>query len=218
MISRACRSPNGTDALGISHTDCMNRLFAGLALIAFVAALVAIAIGSTSGGGGSSATTTTTRVRTQTRSTRPTTTVSTPKPRPVRLAPVGAFDPEGDQHENDSLVPQAVDGNPATFWKTEHYTHGFFKKGVGLVLDAGSRRSLTKVTVSTDSPGASAQIQLGNNPNGPFHPVSADRPLSGATVFALRRGASGRYVVVWITALPPATGEAHVTEVRALGT
>ena len=194
----------------------MKRLLAAFALIAFLAALVAIAIGSSSGGGGS-ATTTTAPQRTQTLTTRPTTTVSTPKPRPVRLAPVGAFDPEGDQHENDSMVPLAVDGNPATFWKTEHYTHGLFKKGVGLVLDAGSKRTLSKVTVSTDGPGASAQIQLGDNPNGPFHPVSADRPLSGTTVFALRRGARGRYVVVWITTLPPGTGEAHVTEVRALG-
>ena len=195
----------------------MNRLLAALALIAFVTALVAIAIGSTRGGGDTSSTTTTT-APTQTHPTRPTTTVSTPKPRPVKLAPVGAFDPEGDQRENDSMAPLAVDGNPATFWKTEHYTHGFFKKGVGLVLDAGARRSLTKVTVSTDSPGASAEIELGNIPNGPFHPVSAVRPLNGTTAFPLRAGASGRYVVVWITALPSATGEAHVNEVRALGT
>jgi putative peptidoglycan lipid II flippase len=194
----------------------VNRLLAALALAAFVVALVAIALRSSSGGGSTTTTTSTTTRTTRTRPVHP-----KPPPRPkeraVKLAAVGAFDPEGDQHENDSLAPLAVDGNTTTFWKTEHYTHGFFKKGVGLVLDSGGRHRLTKVAVGTDAPGANAQIQLGNNPNGPFHPVSADLALTGTTVFKLRKGSVGRYVVVWITSLPPATGEGHVTEVRATG-
>jgi hypothetical protein len=133
----------------------------------------------------------------------------------VKLAAVGAYDPEGDRHENDDLAPLAVDGDPSTFWKTEHYNHGFFKQGVGLVLDAGRRRALSRVSVSTDGGGSSAQIELGDSAAGPFHPVSADRPLTGTTTFPLRKGAAGRYVVIWITALPQAVGEVHITEVRA---
>lgn len=194
----------------------MNRLLSALALAAFIAAMIAIAVSSMSSGGGSSspATTTTAPVPTVTRPT-PTTTAPPPKPVPVKLSAVGAYDPEGDGHENNSLAPLAVDGDPSTFWKTEHYTHGFFKKGVGLVLDAGRRRALSRVVVRTDASGASAQIMLGNDPAGPFHPVSADRPLRGTTGFPLRKGAAGRYVVVWVTALPQAVGEAHITEVRA---
>jgi putative peptidoglycan lipid II flippase len=194
----------------------VNRLLAALALAAFVAVLVAIVLGSSSGGGGESTTTSTTTRTTRTRPVSP-----KPPPRPkersLKLSAVGAFDPEGDQHENDSLAPLAVDRNAGTFWKTEHYTHGFFKKGVGLVLDTGGRHRLTKVAVVTDAPGANAQIQLGNNPSGPFHPVSADLALTGTTNFKLRKGAVGRYLVVWITSIPPATGEAHVSEVRAAG-
>ncbi len=34
-------------------------------------------------------------------------------------------------------------------------------------------------------------------------------------MFPLAAGAAGRYLVVWVTAIPSATGEAHITEVRA---
>ena len=135
----------------------------------------------------------------------------------MKLSAVGAYDPEGDQHENDALATLAVDADHATFWKTEHYTKGFFKKGVGIVLDTGRQRTISKVIVSTDSAGRSAQIQVGRNPNGPFRSVSAEQSLSGATTFTLAKGSAGRYVVVWITELPQAIGEAHVTEVRAVG-
>jgi hypothetical protein len=174
--------------------------------------LVIVIASATSGGGSSSAPTTTAA----TTATQPTTTAPPPPKRvAVKLTGTGAYDPEGDGHENDDLAPLAVDGDPATFWKTEHYTKRFFKKGVGLVLDAGRSLGLSQVVVETDSRGSSAQIQLGNNPAGPFHAVSADRPLTGTTTYTLNKGAAGRYIVVWITALPQALGEAHITDVRA---
>jgi hypothetical protein len=176
-----------------------------------------IVIASTTSGDSSPAETTTTATTIAVEPTQPATTVSAQSAPPVKLAAVGAYDPEGDGHENDDLAPLAVDGDASTFWKTEHYTNGFFKKGVGLVLDAGRTRALARVTVSTDGGGSSAQIELGDSPTGPFRPVSADLPLNGATTFRLKKGAAGRYVVVWITALPKAIGEAHVTEVRAVG-
>ena len=199
----------------ISHTEPVNRFLAAAALAAFIGALAAIAISSSGGGDKHAATTiaqTTTRA-----TTRPTTTASQPLAQAVKLSAVGAYDPEGDGHENDDLATLAVDADPATFWKTEHYTKGFFKKGVGLVLDAGRPRTISKVIVSTDSAGSRALIQVGRNPNGPFRSVSAEQSLSGATTFTLAKGSAGRYVVVWITELPQAIGEAHVTEVRAVG-
>jgi hypothetical protein len=196
----------------------MKRLLAALALAAFITALVAIALGSASSGGDDKEASSTT-VRTLPRTTaRPTTTAPAPRARAIRLGAVGAYDPEGDDHENDDLAPQAVDGDSSTFWRTEHYTHGFFKKGVGLLLDAGAGRTITKVTVSTDGAGSSAQIRLGRTTTGPFRAVTPVKPLEGTTNFPLEKGSAGRYVVVWITGVPPALGEAHVTEVRAFGT
>jgi hypothetical protein len=203
-------------AAGISHYGAMNRVLAAGALAVFIAAIVAIALATLgSGDGGTNAATTTAAATSVATRTQPPKT--TPKaPLRIRLVPVGPYDPPpGDGTENDSQVPNVVDGNASTFWSTEHYTHGFFKSGVGIVLDAGRRRRIARVLVGTDTVGARAEIQLSDEPTGPYRVVSADKALAGTTAFATKRGALGRYVLVWLTALPSSTGEGHVTEVRA---
>ncbi|HSS73294.1 MAG TPA: hypothetical protein VLK53_06970 [Gaiellaceae bacterium] len=193
----------------------MSRLLAAGALVAFFVVLFVIVTRSRNNDNDST-TTTSTRTTARTTPTRPTTTTKNPGTPRIKLGAVGAYDPEGDGHENDDLAPLAVDGDTTTFWKTESY-HSFGKTGVGLVLDARRARPITRVIVSTDTAGASAEIQVGRNPNGPFHLVTPAKPLTGTTVFRLAKKSIGRYVVVWITALPPSGGEAHVTEVRAFG-
>jgi serine/threonine kinase PknH len=191
----------------------MKRLLAAVALIAFFVILFVIVSRGWDRGGKKTTTTTTTRTTTRPATTRRTRTTRAPNPR-IRLSAVGAYDPEGDGHENDDLAPLAVDGDATTFWKTEHY-HSFGKTGVGLVLDARRVRPIDRVVVSTDTAGSSAEIELGRKPTGPFRLVSRAQPLTGTTVFKLAKRSAGRYVVVWITALPGAAGEAHITEVRA---
>jgi hypothetical protein len=195
-------------------SETMNRLVAAGALTAFFVALLVIVL--TSNGGGKSSEPTTTVRTTKRTTTRARTAPATPSSPRIRLAAVGAYDPEGDRHENDDLAPLAIDGDATTFWKTEHY-HSFGKTGVGLVLDARRARPISRVVVSTDTAGAAAEIEVGNNPNGPFRLVTAAQPLTGTTTFKLAKGTRGRYVVVWITSLPGGTGEAHVNEVRAFG-
>jgi hypothetical protein len=68
------------------------------------------------------------------------------------------------------------------------------------------------VAVSTDTPGFTARIEVGTSPGGPFTPVSGVRTVGARTTFDL--DATGRYVVVWITRLPPGD-VAHVNEVDA---
>jgi hypothetical protein len=191
----------------------VNRLAAAGALAAFLVAMVVIVIASATSVGGSTAPPTT-RAATTATTTTTTTAPQPPTQVTVKLSGAGAYDPEADGRENNDLARLAADGDPATFWKTEHYKR-FFKKGVGLVLDAGRSLGLSSVVVRTDLRGSSAQIQVGNNPAGPFHAVSADRPLTGTTRYTLKKGAAGRYIVIWITALPPDLGDAHITEVRA---
>jgi hypothetical protein len=191
----------------------MNRLVAAGALIAFFVVMLVIVLRSTGGGGKSNAPTVTAQTTTRRTTTRRATTRPAPIKR-IRLAAVGAYDPEGDGHENDDLAPLAVDGDATTFWKTERY-HSFGKTGVGLVLDARRPRPIARVVVSTDIAGSSAEIEVGPNPNGPFHLVTRAQPLTGTTIFKLAKRPIGRYVVVWVTALPGGAGEARVTEVRA---
>jgi hypothetical protein len=193
----------------------VNRLLAGGALAVFIAAMAVIALSSV--GSKSSRTESTTTVATTKPVSRPEAPKAPPTPARIKLVAVGPYDPDGDGTENDAEVKNAVDGNASTFWSTEHYTHGFFKPGVGVVLDAGKKRPIARVLVGTDTAGSRAEIQLADQPTGPYRVVSADRSLQpGTTGFALKRGSSGRYVLVWLTALPTATGEGHITEVRAI--
>jgi hypothetical protein len=113
----------------------MNRLLAAGALAAFLVAIIVIALASLdSGGGGTRAVTTVVPTHTQTR-TQPTKTAPKP-PRRIALVAVGPYDPPpGDGTENDDQVVNVVDGDAATFWSTEHYTHGFQQ------ARTGSRRS-----------------------------------------------------------------------------
>jgi hypothetical protein len=194
----------------------MKRVVAAGALVAFFVVLLVIVTRSGNDGGDSTTTTTATQTTRRTTRTRPTKTTKAPASLRIRLSAVGAYDPEGDGHENDDLAPLAVDGDATTFWKTERY-HSFGKTGVGLVLDAKRVRPIDRVLVSTDTAGSSAEIELGRNPNGPFRLVTRAQPLTGTTVFKLAKRSTGRYIVVWITALPSSAGEAHVTEVRAFG-
>lgn len=48
---------------------------------------------------------------------------------------VTAFDPDGDLVENNELAPAALDGDPATAWRTVCYSSQYLggKRGVGLI-------------------------------------------------------------------------------------
>jgi serine/threonine-protein kinase len=139
--------------------------------------------------------------------------------RVIPLSGVTGYDPQGTGGEHNADAAKATDHNPGTYWQTETYDSpdfgGLGKSGVGLVLDAGGPIALSSVTVTSDTPGFSAQIQDGSASSGPFVPDSSIRTVNGSTTFKLD-GKSGRYYVVWITRLPPgAVG--HVNEVTARG-
>jgi serine/threonine protein kinase len=144
-----------------------------------------------------------------------------PAPRPsaggtvVRLSGVGAFDPTGDG-EHDSEAPNATDGNPTTFWQTSSYHYGggsLGKPGVGVVLDAGKPVALKELTVTSDTPGFTAQIRAGGSASGPFATDSPSLQIGARTPFALN-GRAARYYLVWITNLG-SYSSVHVNEVKA---
>jgi eukaryotic-like serine/threonine-protein kinase len=133
---------------------------------------------------------------------------------PVRLSGVTAYDPAGDQQEHDDVAHLATDGDPGTFWTTEHYG-SFDKDGVGVVLDAAAAKKLKKLTVVTDTPGFTALIKSGSSRNGPFTVDSGSQVVSATTQFTLR-GNSAQYYLVWITNLG-SNDVVHVNEVTARG-
>jgi eukaryotic-like serine/threonine-protein kinase len=135
--------------------------------------------------------------------------------KPVTLTGVTAYDPYGDRTEHDSSVGNATDGDPATYWNTEHYDGELNKQGVGLVLDAGAPKKLTKLVVHSDTPGFSATIFSGNSSSGGFKADSKSQTAAFNTTFSLN-GVSARYYVVWITDLGP-NSSVELNEVTAKG-
>ncbi len=136
----------------------------------------------------------------------------------VHLRGVGDYDPQGDGGEPAYTAPRATDGNPATYWTTEIYAtreFGNLKRGLGLVLDAGSPVRLGRLTVQTPTPGFTARVEVGDSPQGPFQPDSAARVVGARTTFALQ-GKRGRYYVVWLSELPPQR-YARISEVTGRG-
>jgi serine/threonine protein kinase len=136
--------------------------------------------------------------------------------RPVTLAGIGAWDPQGGDGEHDDAAAQATDRNPETYWGTEHY-RAFDKPGVGVILQTPLPRRLEAVTVSTDTPGFTAEIQAGPTAQGPFKRVSPSRVVGDRTRFPIQSDAATPFYLVWITALPPGSDNAHVNEVTARG-
>jgi serine/threonine-protein kinase len=135
---------------------------------------------------------------------------------PVKLAGTSAWDPAGDGEEHNAAAVNATDGESATYWGTEHY-QSFSKDGVGVVLQAPSARRLRSVTVTTDTPGFTAEIQAGASATGPFEKVSSSRLVNGTTQFPITGDKAAAFYLVWITKLPPGGDAAHVNEVVARG-
>ena len=133
---------------------------------------------------------------------------------PVQLRGVASYDPFGDDKtEHPERVTDATDGDPTTYWTTSTYEDfSSTKEGVGLVLDAGSTRELSSVTVTTDRPGFRAEIRSGGSPAGPFETVVGASKSAGAQTTWEIDGDEARYFAVWITDLD---GNAHVNEVKA---
>jgi serine/threonine protein kinase len=135
----------------------------------------------------------------------------------IALSGTGNYDPQGsDTHAN--TAPNATDGNSGTYWYTQTYAtpdFGGLKPGLGLVLDAGHAVKLSSLTVTSSTPGFTAEILAGNSPSAHPPADSGSQTVASRTSFPLR-GAKARYYVLWITRLPPG-GVAHVNEVTARG-
>ncbi len=130
---------------------------------------------------------------------------------PITLTGIASFDPEGDnQVEHEEAVARAADGDESTYWTTESYDN-FEKSGVGVILDAERTVQPKTMTITTDTPGFTAEIRASDSPTGGFEPVSQSRTIENRFRYNLR-ATDARYFMVWITDLEEV---AHVNEVTA---
>jgi len=139
------------------------------------------------------------------------------------LRPVSAnsFDALGDDggNEDGSSAKYALGISAGQFWHTDYYDNypqfGNLKKGTGLILDMGEQVQLSQVVVQFGtSCCAHVQIEIGNDDNpvpsalATFTTVQSNDHVSGSTTFDVTSKTTGRYVLIWITYLPPLTGAA----------
>ncbi|WP_409329401.1 protein kinase family protein [Trujillonella humicola] len=132
------------------------------------------------------------------------------------------FDPQGDgQPENPDDVPLSFDGDPATAWSTVTYrgsaAFGGLKDGMGIVYDLGEDQALAAVTVTTTTPGMTAEVRVGGGPDTGLAEwqVAASGTIDGTTDLAFDEAVTTRYLLVWVTSLTPADGgfSADIAEV-----
>ncbi len=144
-------------------------------------------------------------------------TSTVPAGQTVKPAGTKDFDPFGDPpEENPDEAGNAIDGDKSTAWTTLTYRGrpnlGGLKPGVGLVVDLGSIQNVGSVVINLQ--GSTTDLSLY------AAPTSADQPtnLDGLKEIAQKNGAGeqvqlkprsavrARYLVVWLTSLPPVDG------------
>lgn len=139
------------------------------------------------------------------------------RPRAVPLTGVEAsdFDPQGSApfEENPELAPLAVDGDPATAWRTVTYDQDLgpagLKTGVGMLLDLGTAKVVRSVRLTL--PGGPTSVQVFRTPDVPTTVDGLQPAAEGGTTvddpeltLRLPEDVADRYVVLWLTSLPPA--------------
>lgn len=147
-------------------------------------------------------------------------------PQPLKGLSASDFDPQADPpEENPELAPDAVDGDPATSWRTNTYDQdlgpGGLKTGVGLVVDLGSPAEVRTVELALVGDGSQVQLFVTEEPPtgvADLDPV-ADVSAGSEESIELDEAVAGRYLTVWFTSLPDVGDgfRGEVSEIRVLG-
>lgn len=124
---------------------------------------------------------------------------------PVPVSGVTVFSPEGTPDDPGGAAA-VVDGDPATSWSTDQYFQQFpaLKKGVGLLATLPSPADLTKVTITSPTPGTTVEVRTS-----PTETATLDQTRlagtavlgDGVTEIPVQGDQAVRYVLIWVTGL-----------------
>jgi len=118
-------------------------------------------------------------------------------------------------------VANTYDGDPSTYWRTRSFVDGpdmnpAFKPGVGIVYDLGSEQTVKGSTMGLRYSGDHTTVTLyATDSTSSSTPISAMRKLGTVTTTGdsatvkVSKPVKTRYVLVWITAMPSAPGDAY---------
>ncbi len=136
---------------------------------------------------------------------------------PVAIDGAADFDPRADGgsgQENPKEVPLAIDGDRSTAWRTERYRKradfGGLKPGVGLVLDLGRVTPVGQLKITLQGGPTTLEARVPVEPATDTAPMESQeqwRPVARADAktgtFTLDLDAETRYLLVYLTELPP---------------
>ncbi len=138
-----------------------------------------------------------------TSTTTPSEVTTTLRPGAVGVVGVAAFDPYGEGGENDQLVPDLIDDDPATEWRTERYQDplSLLKPGVGITVDVTGTPAVAQIVGMTE--GTVFELRWSEEP--PDTPDQAERiaglvASQGTITVDLPDRTDGTWVV-WMTDL-----------------
>ncbi len=145
------------------------------------------------------------------------------RPRAMGMASAAAFGANGGMGRGDD--PQdahlAIDGRRGTAWHTDWYTtprFGNLYSGTGLIVDLGRPVTVAAVRVTLGpAAGTHFQIRVGNQPSlAGMAPVGRSAGPGGVVRLTLASPVRGRYVLVWLTRLPPDPAGTYKAEIYGI--
>ncbi|WP_439033220.1 murein biosynthesis integral membrane protein MurJ [Gordonia terrae] len=143
----------------------------------------------------------------------------------IPLQSVSVVDFSSQPPDNSANVRNVITG-AAPPWETDNYRgrpdFGGLKQGLGLMFDLGSERAVKSVTIETPTPGMDVEIRSAPSARPAFArttPVAAGRVGQNSTTIPIAEPLESRYVMVWITSLPSASGgyQAEISRITMAG-
>jgi hypothetical protein len=129
--------------------------------------------------------------------------------RALEVAYAVAYGPDGTSDgDHPETASKVIDGGDGQAWHSSWYASpefGNLQSGTGLLLDMGETVTVSSLRLVLGAAvGADVQVQVGNTPLLAELPVAASASDVGGTVqLPVTTPASGRYVLIWFTQLPP---------------
>jgi hypothetical protein len=144
----------------------------------------------------------------------PTSSATGPAPRALQVASVAAFGPEGTSDGDNPSIASSIATSPVAGgralqpWYSSWYAtpeFGQLKPATGLLLDMGKTVTVSSVRLGLGSrPGADVEVRVGDTASLAAMPVKTSASDVGGVVrLPVTAPASGRYVLIWFTRLPP---------------
>lgn len=133
---------------------------------------------------------------------------ASPAPHPLVVNAIAAFGPEGmSDGDHPGFASRALDDGAQPWYSSWYLSPEFgnLQTGTGLLLDMGKTVTVSSVQLTLGGqPGATVQVRVGDIAAlDDMFIVSAASDVGGTVRLPTEVRASGRYVLIWFTALPP---------------